>query len=408
MPGFTFLEGRSGRLLGWDAATDERLATLNLSLPSYLGQVGCRTFIPDTVNPSITKQMNIHADFIRDDVPYLQMGFGGFYTSTSGEVNSGAVRNISAAIEFPLGTIQRVTWGGSASLALADGADKVLSDPIYPPVPYVNWPRSAQIWERVYQDCSAGIVFSSSYKAYGLLLDRTHSSNAAVDGTMDPAYAGGSLGGNPFVPYCLVGPTTRASVVQVHDSRGNGGTMTSNSTPFTGELQGAFSAQFGFLDLSRGTQQAEQLATGGMAKRRAYLVHASHGIVGAGVNDMISNARTAVPVAGYRQTIIGFAPNLKWLETTIAPQTTSTDSWATVANQTVTSINAERVLFNQRVRAGNAGFVGFLDIADILESARNSGFWKAPGVTGDGLHPVNAGYALCDSGVDTSRVQPAR
>tara|TARA_R110000868_G_scaffold230335_11_gene483506 strand:+ start:908 stop:2089 length:1182 start_codon:yes stop_codon:yes gene_type:complete len=387
------------------SAFDQYQATRGAAIPAYLGQVGCRTFIPDTINPSITRQMNVRSEFLRDSVPYLQLGFGNFYTTTTGEANGGAVRYITAGIEFPLGTITQVKFDGSPTLALADGVDKVLSDPVLPPLPYISWPRTAQIWIRTLQECAAGIIFSSSYKAYGLLLDRTHTSNAAVDGTMDPAWSGGSLGGNPFGPYCIVGPTTRPSIVSVHDSRGNGGTMTSNSTTYTGEVQGAFGPRFGFMDLSRGTQQAEQIAGAGFTKRKAYLIHASHGICGAGVNDMVTNGRTAAQVAGYRQTIIGFAPKLKWLETTIAPVTTSTDSWATTANQTVTSINAERILFNQRVRAGNAGFDGFIDIADLLESARNSGFWK-PFMTGDGLHAVNAGYALCDTGIDTSIVRP--
>tara|TARA_R110000782_G_scaffold14419_1_gene43017 strand:+ start:169 stop:1374 length:1206 start_codon:yes stop_codon:yes gene_type:complete len=389
-----------------DSETDMHLDKLGLALPTYLGQVACRTFIPDTQNPSITKQMNIRGDFFRDSVPYLQPGFGGFFTSATGETDSGADRSVQYAIEFPLGTITQAKVGASDTLVVPSGADKVFFDKMYPPVPYAKWPRSAQFWHRTFQECSAGIVFSSSYKSYGLLLDRVHTSNAAVNGTMDPAYAGGSLGGNPFGPYCLVGPTTRPSLAAVGDSKFNGGTMTSNSTPYCGEIQGAFAPQFGFMDLSRGTQQAEQIAGSGFNKRKAYLAHASHGVLGAGVNDMITNGRTAVQVAGYRQTIIGFAPTLQWLETTLAPQTTSTDSWATVANQTVTSINAERVLFNQRVRAGNQGFVGFIDIADILESARNSGLWKAPGATGDGLHALNAGYALCDSNIDVGKIKP--
>ncbi len=115
------------------------------------------------------------------------------------------------------------------------------------------------------------------------------------------------------------------------------------------------------------------------------------------------------------------------IQTTITPNTTSTDSWATTGNQTVANagVEAHRVSLNNWIRAGAptvggtavapgtsgallAGQVGhplygYWEIADEVETARNSGIWKA-GYTTDGLHPSTTGINAAASGVDHTMV----
>lgn len=73
---------------------------------------------------------------------------------------------------------------------------------------------------------------------------------------------------------------------------------------------------------------------------------------------------------------------------TSVPRTTSTDSWATVDNQTTTSVAQEQVrkAFNAWIRTIPAPLSGYFDWADAVESARDSGKWKAAH-TVDGVHP---------------------
>lgn len=105
-------------------------------------------------------------------------------------------------------------------------------------------------------------------------------------------------------------------------------------------------------------------------------------------------------------------------QTTVTPRTTSTDSWATVGNQTPslpsestrTSLNdwlrdgapinaayapqAVGASGGSVLRSGAAGHPltgGYFDVADAVESARNSGRWKASH-TSDGLHPNATGH----------------
>jgi len=110
-------------------------------------------------------------------------------------------------------------------------------------------------------------------------------------------------------------------------------------------------------------------------------------------------------------------------QTTITPSTTSTDSFATLANQTAalsfsTAGNGTREQLNDWLRDGgpirdgvaaaigapdairsshNAHpLSGVLEMADTVESSRNSGKWKVDGTalkwTGDGIHPSNYAY----------------
>jgi lysophospholipase L1-like esterase len=109
--------------------------------------------------------------------------------------------------------------------------------------------------------------------------------------------------------------------------------------------------------------------------------------------------------------------------TTCTPQTTSTDGWVTVINQTVANAGKEtkRVQYNDwlrdgaptvggvavavgtnpAVRAGEVGhpLFGFIEVATLAESGVNSGLWKA-GYTDDGTHPNSVGAAGIAAGLN--------
>jgi lysophospholipase L1-like esterase len=104
-------------------------------------------------------------------------------------------------------------------------------------------------------------------------------------------------------------------------------------------------------------------------------------------------------------------------QTTITPRpTSSSDGWTTVAGQTVNAAdNPKRNLVNAWIRdgapmtaafaplaqntftalrAGDAGhpLQGYIEVTDAIESARDSGLWRAPGFTTDGVHPSSMGH----------------
>lgn len=140
----------------------------------------------------------------------------------------------------------------------------------------------------------------------------------------------------------------------------------------------------------------------------------THVISAYGRNDMTAT------LADLKATFIGLwglaaADGRKLWQTTVTPSSTSTDNWATVASQTTNGNNDTRTAFNDwirdgapilngvgaatgtidpaAIRAGATGhsLKGYIEVADTVESARNSGLWKA-GTTDDGIHPTPAGH----------------
>lgn len=106
--------------------------------------------------------------------------------------------------------------------------------------------------------------------------------------------------------------------------------------------------------------------------------------------------RTAAQVLADLQTIRRFYPGKRFYQSTILPRSTGD---YTSLNQTPHSSNGARVTLNDAIRALPLGFHGYFESADQVESARNSGIWQ-PNMTGDGLHPINTGYAA----IQNSRV----
>lgn len=87
---------------------------------------------------------------------------------------------------------------------------------------------------------------------------------------------------------------------------------------------------------------------------------------------------------------------------TLLPTTTSTDGWATIANQTIasTSVNTNRVQYNDWLRGNWAsiGLSGIFDWADAVETSRNSGIWKADNLSAGygamGITTISAGSVV--------------
>ena len=169
------------------------------------------------------------------------------------------------------------------------------------------------------------------------------------------------------------------------------------------------STNFGYSVLAAGSQSAAQWVAD-PSRRLAFLAAVRPSIVIAelGAND-IANGNSFTTV---RDTLLAMwrtIANLgiKVYPTTFTPRTTSTDAWATTANQTVCVSEAVRVQINDFIRSTPAPCSGFLDVADIAETARNSGKWKVAGVawTNDGIHTtrhadIAAGLSLSALGVN--------
>lgn len=152
----------------------------------------------------------------------------------------------------------------------------------------------------------------------------------------------------------------------------------------------------------------------------ALMTGCTHAIEAFGANDL---GQTTWPATQNNRLLLWnlmSAQGIKVYATTTTPRTTSTDSWATLGNQTVNAVESNRVTLNDWIRdgaplvagspvaagtsvalrAGQPGhpLVGYIDTADACESSRNSGKWKVTGAanypTVDGLHPSTAVHLL--------------
>ena len=371
----------------------------------YLGQIGCRTRIADNLSAVNTQAMHRRADFARDVVASIQIVYGNFYTDTTSEISPAGSRTIASAIEYPAGVMNRVKFAGADSVAIASGQAQQVSD-----VLAITIPKGAQFWVHTWQQAASGVMTFASQLSSAALGDQALL--GAADGTASTAWlSGAAFGGGSFGPYAIIANTRRASSAVIGDSRACNATATSSVTNYGGSISPSIAPFIPVLDLSRGTQAAMNWVAGGGAKRLTYLVYVSHVVLELGINDVIQ-LQEAAQILASRQVIraLGNAvnPALIWFETTLEPVSTSTDAWVTVPNQTTSTRNGRRVPFNEQVRAGNLGFEGYFELADRVESSRNSGKWKAPpmveaAITGDGTHAIAVGYALQDGAVEPRR-----
>ena len=150
-------------------------------------------------------------------------------------------------------------------------------------------------------------------------------------------------------------------------------------------------------------EQAGQIVTGGgrrmaLAGRLATTAVCNHGI-----NDLVIG-RSASQVQGSLMALWkGLAARgLEVFHTTLTPRTTSSDGWGTLGGQAPFANETERQAINAWLRSGpSPHLTGVFDVAAVLEDG-TTGRWKAPAegaLTGDGLHPKPAGYALMAAAV---------
>lgn len=95
-----------------------------------------------------------------------------------------------------------------------------------------------------------------------------------------------------------------------------------------------------------------------------------------------------------------------------SPTGTMSDGWASLAFQTVTGLETLRVSYDEAIRSGTVGYVGYFDIADGVESSRNSGLIKTPNPTQvpsvislDGLHFNLSGWSLITPYIDPMKIK---
>ncbi|MCP1937379.1 hypothetical protein J2R95_003174 [Bradyrhizobium japonicum] len=358
---------------------------------SFLGQVatGCKLVTNFAAPNKQATSRSPHTAM--DNITSLKIVLPGWYgqaSSTLAETAIGSATTYTASIEYPAGTMTQVLFSGSATGTCASGANLV-SDFVT-----VTIPKGARFWVRVFYQNATGLVYISNgidlangaafeYAASGLT-DQT------MSGTVSTHAGGTQSNGNSFAPLAIIANTRAESYFLFGDSR------------VAGSKDAYFGPGAGIGSLERSVEKFAPCINAGNpgerldwfianhTNRMALAAYCSRAIMAIGINDVIASVSDAT-IAANEQTILGYFGSKKVYICTMEPSASSTDSWATTANQTPITNNPVRILTNTRRRHSATGFAGCIDLADLVEEGRNNGKWQlTPTVYGapttDGIH----------------------
>jgi hypothetical protein len=321
-----------------------------------------------------------------DTVQTVQLVFTNVQLIISTETNPSQATAVTASVEYPTGTLTQVLFSGIAQGNIPIGG-VLVSDPVTLPTSLV---RGVPFYTRTWQNAQGGMLFNSTmgtnsitgaqnvsgeFMAYGV---------TTSDLTMSVTVPnnGGSIY-SLYGPAAIIGMTTRPTFLLTGDSRVQGSRSSGNGEIFpnqfgaTGYMERALSKRFGCMPLGLGSEMASVAAGAGYVARANFTQYCNTVICEYGINDVSG----AIPAATILASLSSFAakfPEKPVFQTTLEPMTTSTDNWATTTNQTTNVNNSIRVTLNNMIRNGlPPPFSGYVEIADMLESSRDSGLWKA-------------------------------
>lgn len=335
--------------------------------------------------------------------------------------------NISAGVEFPDGTAVPVYFQGQRVVTIGVNG-YVVSDPVG-----IKVTKNAAIFIRTLCAVTGG----DKWRVNHIAEDTGEAAEITVtDKTLTGTISSGGSTTSCVAPMMVLSRPARRepSVVVLGDSivcLGTPGTDVVRfwKVAFDGKVSVTIAA-IGGDTLSSYIDDATpaDLASGiGYRAMRRLLPGTGTDLLGQiGTNDVTSGT-----LAAFQANVLNVATQydrrgvrVRW--TTLVPRTTSTDAWATTVNQTTITGQATRTGFNDWLRAGapidpttkaavaigtggallagSAGHPlrGYHEVADTVESARNSGFWKAPGYTTDGIHASATAHVAMAAGIDTT------
>jgi hypothetical protein len=191
-----------------------------------------------------------------------------------------------------------------------------------------------------------------------------------------------------WVPTAIIGYSSAAAVCLVGDSRSSGSIdLLSDATGDTGDLARAIGPVLAYTKLSAPISKA-QAAVSNFSNRLRMVSYCTHVIDDYGINDAAA-ATPSATIATYRASLAALFSKPTF-GTTLPAETSSTDSWATTANQTTT---VDPSAFNALVRAGIAGEVGYFDLAVAVDPG---GIKKWPVSRIPGAATGTTGFATTD------------
>lgn len=360
---------------------------------------------------------------IRRDITKIRIRLGSNWWGTIGtQVN---IQLDGAAIKVG-GVLYPLTFGGSASLVITPGTTPA-SDWVEIPVSTGTIIESRVCWAANTLHPSA--VGSSSKWAPSARPIAPFGNYTTAGSASVPVFVGVEEGGHGALAVEGMTLSTAPSVAILGDSIAEGGDDTGMAfkTPIR--------TPAGFLPLALHQHQipwtnfgvwADQPPSPGLWREGRYgdtLASFTHALCEYPINAINGGTTFNGPALNlYNFWVYVAAQGPKVWQTTLSPSNTSVNSWSTLGGQTTTTHETARLAINEWIRDGapvvsgavvsagstnpaalRAGQVGhplsgYIEVADTVESSRNSGLWKVNGtnnyMTDDGTHPSPAAHIL--------------
>lgn len=310
---------------------------------------------------------------------------------------------VEAGVEYN-GTTTMVLFGGASNITLNSQFGYTTSDPINPGIP-----AGATFYVRTGVTMAAGATAIAGYQTLSGIVEGVLSTNASsqISSTGDLTLGATGVSHNAYGPMAVLGKVTGAPKAALiigdsildspQDASGNQGYVTWGLVAAT--------VPPSYIRVTRSAGQIQYAYPTSAPMIYVMEDYTTHLICELGVNDLAQSGSGTYSLANIEANVLSIwasakANGLKVYEVLITPFTTSTDSWATAGNQTITNTrfqpNGDRDTFNTwiKARVADGTIDGYIDPNTVVEDPSNHGKWVTNGTAGysttDGLHPTLA------------------
>lgn len=318
----------------------------------------------------------------RDTIVNPRLAFPNYFINGSGvDTGTGAPSTISAAIEYPVGTLTQIKWAGSATTSIPDITISALSDV----TTGVTIPAGAVFFVQSYFQNINFILTTTNPNgqdtANGEIYRTANSGLSDQTMVLSGSWSGGSLVTDYcYSPSLIVAPSFVPSVLMIGNSLQEhfNDTYTGASGDI-GVLARSIGPLYPYTKHARAATTAAQfLASHSNADVLAQ--YCSHISCEYGANDLSLAGSDPVVVSDRMRQIALLYPNCRTFQSTCTNLVTSNNAFSTLGGQTANATVTPKITsFNTGVRAGIPGMNGYIEINDTFSTARNSGIWKTTG-----------------------------
>jgi lysophospholipase L1-like esterase len=357
----------------------------------------------------------------------LRLRFTNSGCGPNGDVDNANPVTVTASVGLTTtGPWFPVRRNGSRTMTLDGGAD-LESDPVA-----LHIVAGGTFYTKTFLSVATGQVWTAQTPPGVIGTDYWATQSATeTDLTTSTAALTGTAATRVFAPIVVADgvPSNVARLAIIGDSISGGiGDTTSGGGSSRGFVHRVVNGVLPWARIAVSGSKLSNIVDPAVGRRRLVLIRGCNvANVLYGTNDIFTASRTLAQLQAdsiILWTILrgmGIVP----VANTITPQSTSTDSWATTTNQAVKAQEPVRVALNDWLRAGapmaagvavavgTAGAVlagagghplaAYVEVADTVESARNSGLWKADGTTSkyttDGTHPTTFGHTAMSAAI---------